>query len=204
MPATGTTYSSAAFNNVTFHKQQIIEVANVLGLRPEAIFGALVEENHDYMANVAMKYINETSDGYAALFSLSHSEILSRYNAALESDSLDLKHTFVEKLMNPVLMDVGRYNIKIGTAIRLLEEYYINTPTGQDPLNLRQYQNNYSLLVAHLLEPTAGPAAVAVAGLMLDEAERYFEFNADPTYWAARSKSEKEALYITYYNFGPL
>jgi len=43
--ATRVPYSNAAFANTTQFKNQILQAAQVTGLRPEAIYGALVEEN---------------------------------------------------------------------------------------------------------------------------------------------------------------
>lgn len=86
MPVTGTTYSSTAFANANALKNKIIQVANTLGLRPEVIFGALVEENHDYLVGSTKNWLGDT---WVSTNPLNHAQLLTAYNNAKEQGKLD-------------------------------------------------------------------------------------------------------------------
>ncbi|WP_292556451.1 calcium-binding protein [Methylobacter sp.] len=108
----------------------------------------------------------------------------------------------VDKFLNPVLMDMGKANIKLATAIRLIEEH------GSDALligiDVAGYSNNYARLADNLVNDTTGLSA-KLYGLMIKEADTWYtapEHNAYGADWATLPQEIKDALYITYTNLG--
>ena len=190
----GQNYSQEAFDNVSVHNPKIAATADALGLRPEAIFGALVEENNDYRQGWLKNFLG---DGWALSHAGSHGMLVQYYQRAEQEGTID-KHGTWDKI-NPVLNDLGPYNIQLGTAIRLLRRYLESASTDNDPLNLRRYANDYPSLASHLADGSVSPE---IAGLMLKEAKVYMQQHADPEYWAQKSAAYRDAIYLTYYNMG--
>lgn len=132
MPKKRQYYSGRAFSDTKQLQAKIVTVATALNLNPEAIFGALVEENHDFHDEPTFNFLGDQwSKNYA------HHDIKRFYEAV--AAQLDQKPSAWDKIKNPVLNDVGPFNIKLGTAIRVLKAYLSTTPAGQDPLGLKKY-----------------------------------------------------------------
>jgi hypothetical protein len=187
-------YSPEAFDDVSARIPRIRAVAQALGIHPEAIYGALVEENHDYRQGWLK---NALGDAWALSQSRDHAAMARDYQHAGRQGKLG-EHDTWDKL-NPVLNDVGPYNIQLGTAIRLLHAYSESTPSGQEPLNLRRFRDDYPALPSGLAE---GVVAPEFAGLMLKEAYQYMATHADPDYWSPLPPDQQDAIAITYYNMG--
>jgi len=194
--ARGEDYSSEAFSQTNPYQSQIADIAAKLELRPEAIYGAMVEENHGYRQGFLKNWLG---DGWTLSHALTHDFMVADYRRAQQAGKLD-RHSTWDKI-NPVLNDIGPFNFKLATAMRLLQNYLDTTPADSDPLELRRYAGNYPQLATDL---AAGDAVPEFAGLMLAEAKRYMRAHADPEYWAQLSDAEKDALYLTYYNMGPV
>jgi subtilisin-like proprotein convertase family protein len=197
MPKSEQHYSQDAHAFTLSLKPDIERVASQLNLRPEVIFGALVEENHDFLAAPDK---NALGDNLVKFRNLNHLHLMEGFIRADLANKID-NHNSLDKFANTVLNDIGPFNIKIATAIRLLQQYQQNTPADQDPLQIRQYQHNYPLLVTHLMN---GQAAPAIAGLLLLEADRYMQNHTAPSDWQGLRDAKKDALLITYYNMGPV
>ena len=196
MPKSKQFYDPAAMNEVAALKPRIEQVAAHLGLRPEAIFGALVEENHDFRV---LPYVHALGDNFVRWRNDNHEQLRQFFEQAERFGTLD-DHNGLDKLSNVTFNDVGPFNIQIGTAIRLLRDYLQTTPPDQDPLSLRRYTNDYPLLVQHLM--TASDTAPAIAGLMLVEGKHYMERLADKRDWSGKSWAEQDGVLVTYYNMG--
>lgn len=103
------------------------------------------------------------------------------------------------KLTNPVLNDIGPGNIKILTAIELLQNYSarnINT----DPLGIKIYSSDYHKLVSDLSDKN-NPASLKFAALMLQEANEFYQDEAAAA-WNTYNQDTKDAVLVTYYNNG--
>lgn len=195
MNGTPTTYDSAAFGLVDRQRGRIRAVAATLALTPESIYGALVEEHHAYRASRAVNWLG---DFWTMSHAGNHGMLALEYRQAAGAGKLD-RHSTLDKV-NPVLNDTGPYNIKLGTAIRLLETYLRDTPADEDPLGLRRFADDYPALARGLAD---GEVAPEIAGLMLQEADRYMRAHVDRQEWEQKTPSERDALLITYYNLGP-
>lgn len=77
-------YSNAAFVNTNQYKAQILQVAQITGLRPEVIYGALVEENHDYLVETN---INTFADTLVRLRAggMTHQELVGAFDPILST-----------------------------------------------------------------------------------------------------------------------
>lgn len=125
----------------------------------------------------------------------SHQEIA---NAYIESKNEEhLERSFLLSSFNPMHNDVGVANINIRTAIDSLHEY-ADLYKDSDPLNLKRYLNDYSLMVEDLIDRN-NMLSVAIAGLHLMKAEKSV---ASSYQWGKRNLADKKATVITMYNNG--
>jgi hypothetical protein len=104
------------------------------------------------------------------------------------------------KLENPVLWDVGPGKINIRTAISMLQNYNQMYPDS-DPMDLKQYNQRYDLLVRDLKNPD-NDATVKIAGLVAREGQNFFLNAMTPERWAALSDDERAAALTKYYAAG--
>jgi hypothetical protein len=104
------------------------------------------------------------------------------------------------KLGNPVLWDVGRGHINIRTAINMLQNYNRMYPDS-DPLDLKQYNQRYDLLVSDLKSPDSD-TTVKIAGLVARDGQDFFRKAMTPERWGKLSEDLKAAALTQYYVTG--
>jgi hypothetical protein len=104
------------------------------------------------------------------------------------------------KLGNPVLWDVGPGHIHIRTGITMLQNYNQMFPDS-DPLNLKQYNQRYDLLVRDLKDP-ASDATIKIAGLVAREGQDFYRKAMTPERWAMLSEDQRAAALTQYYVAG--
>ena len=179
--ATNEQYSSAArgFISSDFQKSAIPGVAQQLGISAGAIAGAMAEENHAYANN---QWLNDRLDLYALsgvspaqfavdvtalglpatlgkhaleymLSTRTHAEFAADYAAA--GGMADDPYSNVEKVLYPVLVDMGPANIKLATAIRLINKYVSESQT----LGLDVYATDYAALARDLVNSVSDVTA---------------------------------------------
>lgn len=182
--------SNSYFQSEVF--QKLLDDYAISGVDPEKVF-----------ADVSSLGVPGAINKYAAEFYLSrrtHQEFLEDYEYLYENKGLD-EHGAVAKLRHPVLVDLGRGNFKLATAITLLRAYYAEHPSD-DPLELKGYSNAYDRLAADIVESSSDVVA-RLYGLMVREAEEWFvSKKAYGDDWKNLSQEFKDALYVTYVNFG--
>jgi len=195
MPDIKCIYHNKSFKAVKKHLSTINLVSKILNISPQSIFGAMVEEHHDYsdkrLANVLLDL------NVIALTRYNHATVVKYFSKVKNSDKI---FSIKDKIKNPILNDISAYNIKIATAINLLKNYYTQSEFYTDPLNLNKYKDNYGLLVKDML--SENEVIPKIAGLMILEAKLYFEARVDKAWWENKNQNYKDALYITYYNMG--
>jgi hypothetical protein len=108
--------------------------------------------------------------------------------------------TYGVKWDHPVLVDLGYGNIKLGTAITLLQDYNLRYPKS-DPFDLKQYNDRYDLLARDLSMNAPFTATAKFAALEAAEAIDFFKRRA-PRTWAKADQFERLGLVATYYNRG--
>jgi Ca2+-binding RTX toxin-like protein len=225
-PGLDRTYRSDATNYLTSIDQStlvnrrdyILQTAAALGVSAGAIAGGLAEEAHGYFGN---QTLNDTLDRIALdEISLAgwpgnstHEEWLADYDEHKDDLDHSPRNGFfgsiqeaVNKVSNPIFVDMGVGNFKIGIAIRLMQEYEQQYSLSDDPLGLIEngYHQDYAMLAADLANDRNGIQA-KFWGLMIQEAQEWFEDKAQymrPDYWESLPQEYKDALYITYANFG--
>lgn len=104
------------------------------------------------------------------------------------------------KLENPVLWDVGPGHINIKTAITMLQNYNRMFPNS-DPLDLKQYNRRYDVLVSDLKNPDSD-ATVKIAGLVARDGQDFYRQAMTPERWAQLSDDERAAALTQYYVTG--
>jgi len=199
-----TRWSQDTLNWICCNKQVIKDIAEKLGVPPEAIAGIMAKENnwYRYGPDPHLQYLADQY-AYARTFDYSHSD--------WQQESVitrDMGPTRWEKGMLPSLIDAGLANFQIATAIRLLEWYKPYMQLHGDKLGLEPYVNDYNELVRTLTrgDYACGGEGVrltaALYGLMVAEALAFFETHADPAYWNSLSQKTKDAIVVTYCSKG--
>jgi hypothetical protein len=105
-----------------------------------------------------------------------------------------------ERLANPVFFDVGPGNIKIRTAISMLQNYNRMFPDS-DPLDLKRYNDRYDLLLRDLKNPDRD-TTIKISGLVAREGQDFFTRAMTPQRWAALSEDQRAAALTKYYAVG--
>ncbi|HEX8166342.1 MAG TPA: Hint domain-containing protein [Beijerinckiaceae bacterium] len=200
----------AQFQTLTFSYVRTIgphanDVAQRLGISSNAVLGSVANE-FDARLTASLNPLDPTfklgavPQMAADLVALRASDAFLRQNL-LETQNISEAQAgsagMAFKLNNPVLIDVGPGNISIRTAIRLLDHYAVENPG--DPLGVLHYRSDYSRLVSDLID-WGQDTTVKFAGLMIKEAQTFFETNA--ANWNSLSHDERDALMVTYYKLG--
>lgn len=107
---------------------------------------------------------------------------------------------YMNRLFNPIFFDIGPGNIKIRTAILMLQNYNRMFPDS-DPLGLKQYNNRYDLLVRDLKNPDSD-TTVKIAGLVAREGQDFFVNAMTPQRWGALGEDQRAAALTKYYAVG--
>ncbi len=207
----------------------IRDAADFLGMPviTTAIAGAMAEENDPYCTNYVYQYLIDkyalsnlnASDIPELILSGNEAVVLGEilfdtvtYRSHAEWSALYLKaqNDFfstnvstpgkVDKLCNPVLIDLGKANIQLYTAIRLLQDPALQAEVAT--LGLTEYQDQYDILAQRLVDDNIGLSAKIYA-LLIKEGDNWYQaHDAYGEDWDSLPREIKDALYITYTNFG--
>ncbi|MDR0571830.1 MAG: putative Ig domain-containing protein, partial [Rickettsiales bacterium] len=184
------------------------EISQFLCISIESILGAIAEEYNSYNSNDVFQdgYVPEAIRNYAEDAQVTpHSFLVYSYEKSLEYENQNpsIIMFYYKKMLFPdyiALNDIGFANIRITTAITLLNEYIADHP-NDDPLLLKQFSNNYDSLVHELINTFTSSVALKITALMLKKAEKFFISTA-PLAWSFYDQDMKDALLITYFNLG--
>jgi hypothetical protein len=176
------------------------EAADRLGVPATAILGAVANEydtrfNPDLVFDIRGGAGQSLGDWFGN----------GGFFKSIKDDYEDVKsgNAWGPKFLHPAMIDVGPGNVRIETVIDLLGDYLASHRSdGQDPLELRQYENNYPKLVDDILDFNQPKATMAFAGLMVAKADAFFK-DKNAAAWNRLSDDEKDALRVTYYKLGP-
>lgn len=196
--------------------RKVDEVARKLGISPEAIIGAVANE-YDTRYNPELSFDRRGGTGQAlgdffSRYSIwdgfnDHQDIKDNYEFINRRDQdkkfTDIFMDFPGRFANPAMVDVGPGNIRIATAIDLLNQYAARYPDeNNDPLGIKKYMGNYDKLRDDLLDFKNPDTTLAFAGLMTKSADAFF-LAQDKAAWGRLSPDERDALRIMYYKIGP-
>ena len=226
LAATNQTYRSEALRYIEDQAIQINRAAGNIGVSAGAIAGAMAEESHSYFDNTwlqdaldryalsgispsvaSVSLVTALTAGPAATYAwMVGATILPpetrRTQAEWEADyaavSADQNPTLLDKVLHPVLIDAGRGNVKIATAITLVNKY----AAQYSALGLTQYLGDYPQLVKDLIDP-ASDLTAKLYGLYLKEGEDWFKGkNAYSGQWNNLPQEFRDALLVSYTNVG--
>lgn len=176
------------------------EAADRLNIPAAAILGAVANEyDTRFNPDLAFGLRGGAAQAFADWWSAgsSHDEISEDFGDRESGKSA------ASKFWHPAKIDIGPGNIRVETAIDLLKDYLVSHEAdGQDPLQLRQYENDYGKLANDLLDFDQPKATMAFAGLMVAKADDFFK-GKNAAAWDRLSDDEKDALRVTYYKLGP-
>jgi hypothetical protein len=101
-----------------------------------------------------------------------------------------------------MLLDVGSGNIKLRTAISLLDNYNAQYNGADDFLDLNKYNGNLPQFITDLRDPQ-NPLTANLAGLLALEASQFYQHHMTPTAWNYLTDDQKAAAITQYYVRGP-
>lgn len=208
-------YIPEAFNYITANKNVIAQAARDLGVSATGIGAAIAKEQDAYESKQgAVRFFDRRLDDYVKLQTFRVGDIQLRGEAAVVTQyGLDeqLKGTAGKalKFVFPTLADVGIANIKVSTAIKLLDDYLAKYPA--DPLGLKKYQTDAGRFVRDLIDPRE-PTTALVSALMIKEAQDFYlkpsvdaqghQLSIDPASWGAMSQEVRDGLTTMYFTMG--
>ncbi|MGR9225381.1 beta strand repeat-containing protein [Rhizobium leguminosarum] len=177
-------------------------IAKGLGISVNALMGAVANElDTRYNPDLAFGSRGGASQSFGDRWLAYHGtneRIAQNYNA-LKRGAPNLGG----KLTNLASIDVGPGNIKIATAIDVLNDYLAaHQAASDDPLNLKQYDGKYYNLAMDLEDFVDTHATFAIAGLYIAQADSYFS-SKDSAAWSRLTSDEQDAARVTYYKLGP-
>lgn len=178
--------------------------ADAYGVSPLAVMGAVANE-HDTRFNRDLvfdsrggvgQWIGDQLSQKWGPGDFSHSDIANYYDQYKSGEN-------TSKLRNPVAVDVGPGNIKISTAIDIVNRY--NDEYGKtnfDTLGLIKYRNRYDFLISDLLSFSKPDASFAITSAYLKDGVSFFA-SKDRVAWNRLTADQRDALLVTYYKVGP-
>ena len=193
-------------------------VAAKMKISAEALAGAMAKENNSYQLNTAMEVFKDTRALKEILGgTVDHAQWSDRYDVAKKLNWID-NASELKKIHNPVLIDLGPFNLQGATAIQALNEYVQANPNS-DPYNLKQYQRDYAKFLSTIAGPGAAPreytvnaeesvrVSAIVWGMQIKKAQKWFESKKKGDegfvkYWDGLPQETKDALYGQWCVFG--
>lgn len=186
------------FDNFDFIQERvnaIKNIAKITNISAEAIAGALLEENFAYKHRMI---IDKPMD-YAVSKIATWSDHFNEWKIKEATGNYGLL-----KKTNPTFIDVGPTNIQIGTAIKIIQNTDISLlrSLNIEPYHKDNFEKRTTELVNDLIKDKDYISA-KIYSLYMKEAEKYFIDNqAYFGKWKDLPQEYKDALLITYVNFG--
>jgi len=177
-------------------------VANKLGISSLALMGAVANEldtryNRDLAFGTRGGAVQNFADRWVKFWG-NNKNLADNYNGLKRG-----VERFGGKLNNMALIDVGPGNIKIATAIDMLNDYIAaHQGASDDPLNLKQYDGNYYKLAMDLENFVDTDATFAFAGLVIAKADNFFS-SKDSGAWNRLTSDEQDAARVMFYKMKP-
>ena len=159
-----TTYSNAILDYIEAQASTIKAVSNLIGVRPEAVAGAIAEEYEKFKDEYvyeglfnALGLLQNDSDLHAILWAEFHSGDMGIWDLPL-----------------------GKGSVRVSTAICLLLEYLNSArEKGDDIQNdaiyqmLLHFENNFGALCYAMMDEN-NPTAIIMTALMLKKADQFY------------------------------
>ncbi len=200
-------YSPQALQYLSDHANEINFVAGSVGVSPLSVAAGIAREQtlksdiYPYQAKrIIGNPIRQTETYILPYFS--DSNLRSMYDATNKLDPETLMYPGGSAISHPMLFDVGPGNIKLRTAISLLDNYNAQYKSDDDFLDLNKYSGNLPQFISDLRNSNS-PVTANVAGLLASEATQFYQRHMTPTAWNYLTDDQKAAAVTQYYVRGP-
>ncbi len=189
-------YNDDILQLVDLYSLSASQTSAILGINSDAAIGAILEEYNDRFESGSDIFWQALGDNASFFLNSNHADLLQEFN---EINQLSpQQRNELNKLSNPILLDVGVGNVQIYTAIGLLNDYNEAYPNS-DPLGLKQYNTDYSKLALDL-DTTFNNATVKFSSLMIEKGFNWGASNV--ANWDTLSSEEQQAFSVYFYNVG--
>lgn len=168
------------------------------GIGDTVIAGTILQEFHDRNVGLWPYVVQFGADVWSGIFNNDHDEIRAQYEFLIDNPDFLNNLNLQQRLDYPAGIDLGPGNIKLTTAITLLDNY-TEQYQDSDPLNIKQYNSDYVKLISDLIDNDS-TATAKFAGLMISRGANWFSSHA--ANWNELSAIDKEALLVAYYRMG--
>ncbi len=201
-------YSPSALKYLSDHANYINLVAGSLGVSPLSVAAGIGREQtleSDYYKYDPVRVLgNPTVKSWKlnGLMEKSDQDIRAEYNATNKLDPETLMYPNYSAVRHPMLFDVGPGNIKLRTAISLLDNYNAQFQAENDFLGLNKYVGNLPQFIGDLRDPNNNLTA-NVSGLLASEATQFYKDHMSPEGWDFLTGDQKAAAVTQYYVRGP-
>lgn len=191
-------YNDVAMAFVSANSGTIGKIASLLNVDRSVLAGVFADEMSERYAGVS-SFINQAAADKIAMM-YTHDELMYFYSVSERFSSKQLTNlSGLDKLQTPTLIDVGPGNIQIRTAINVIKDYVSANPS--DRLGLGNYLGHLDRLVSDLVN-NSGDVSYKIAALYINQANSFYIQNTNTEYWGSLTTSQKDALYVEYYNQG--
>ncbi|MGO8951930.1 MAG: hypothetical protein ACLPWS_03060 [Rhodomicrobium sp.] len=200
-------YSPQALKYLSDHANEINFVAGSLGVSPLSVAAGIAREQslesdiYPYQARHIIGNPIRQVETYLLPYS-SDRYLRSIYDATNKLDPETLMYPGGSAVRYPMLFDVGPGNIKLRTAISLLDNYNSQYQGESDFLGLNRYNGNLPQFINDLRNP-GNPLTANVSGLLASEATQYYKYHMTPAGWDFLPDDQKAAAVTQYYVRGP-
>jgi hypothetical protein len=167
-----TVFEEETLNTIVDLYRRSKPYAAVLGIDPFLAIGGPAEELHTINSYDPFRYYGDQFlDAWSNVWWQSH---------PCEIRRPDRWSSDKAKIFYPVLADMGIANVKLNTALDLLDEYNGRYP-NTDPLDLKKYNDSFDDLVSDLTSRSDLEATAKFSVLEAAEAIEFFEKRAPAT-----------------------
>lgn len=201
-------FSPEALSYLGEHANEINFVAGSLDISPLSVAAGIAREQTlvSYYYNAQLKHILGDPTVKSALLSylqtLSDNNLRSIYENTNKLDPETLMYPGASAMRHPMLFDAGPGNIKLRTAISLLDNYNAQFKGNDDFLDLNKYNGNLPRFITDVRDPDS-PLTANLAGLLASEATQFYQRHMTPTGWNYLTDDQKAAAITQYYVRGP-
>jgi len=200
-------YSPQALKYLSDHANEINFVAGSLGVSPLSAAAGIAREqtleSDIYLYQPRRVVGNPVRQTESYLLPYLGDWYLRRmYDATNKLDSETLIYPGASAVTHPMLFDVGPGNIKLRTAISLLDNYNSQYQGGADFLGLNRYNGNLPQFIGDLQDP-GNPLTANISGLLASEATQFYKYHMTPAGWDFLPEDQKAAAVTQYYVRGP-
>jgi len=199
-------YNEDALKYVAANANSIDEVANRLGVSPEAVAGSMAREITRADGEDPYSAIGHSLAVWRDLKFISEKDFDRDYKNDLEKlhknpGTFDGDFGLKQRILHPTLSDIEPGAVKILTALQIIKQYQ-GTSQGK-LLGLDNYQLTDVKAIVADLNHANNPLSIKVAGLIVLNGQKFFaDKSIDGIPWSELTKEQQDAALTAYYTIG--